>query len=111
MATHSQSSDDVAYVGITTTIEGNQMTDTVFVEGIRAFKPHENAPDFVKASLVITPDLLSAWAGNNGQHMTDYNGHGQVRLQLKESREGKYYTSVDTYKPKQSTDPSEGVPF
>ena len=48
----------------------------VFIDGVNVFQPNEKAPDFVKASLVIN------------------------RTQIKESKQGKLYASVDTFKPK-----------
>ena len=32
--------------------------ETIYVDGIRIFEPHENEPDFVKGSLIITPNDL-----------------------------------------------------
>lgn len=60
------------------------------VNGIWAYKPHENAPDFVKANFSIDSDKLQDWLRNYPDN--------QIRLNLKESRDGKFYLEVDTYK-------------
>ena len=67
-----------------------------FVDGLRAFKPHANAPDFVKAALEINISELLGWL--NAQ-----DGE-KVRLDLKESKSGTYYCSVNDFTP----DPSRG---
>lgn len=67
-----------------------------FVDGLRAFKPHANAPDFVKAALEINISELVTWL--NAQEGE------KVRLDLKESRSGTYYCSVNDFTP----DPNRG---
>ena len=67
-----------------------------FVDGLRAFKPHANAPDFVKAALEINISELIGWL--NAQEGE------KVRLDLKESRSGTYYCSVNDFTP----DPGRG---
>ena len=73
------------------------MSDTIFVEGIRVFPPHEKAPDFVKASLIITPRELIDFLKSQADNMTEYNGKKQLKCQMLEGRSG-LYLSVDTYK-------------
>lgn len=81
--------------------------EKVMVDGIRVFNKHQNAPDFVKASIVITPDDLLTFCTANDALMSEYQGKKQLRLQLLESQAGKLYMAVDTYKvepnPKSST--------
>lgn len=67
-----------------------------FVDGLRAYKPHANAPDFVKAALEINISELQGWL--NAQEGE------KVRLDLKESKSGTYYCSVNDFTP----DPSRG---
>ncbi len=66
-----------------------------FPQGIRAFKPNEKAPDFVKANLVINGEFME-WYQNN-------NNGGEVRLDLKESKNGKYYLAKNEYTPGNSS--------
>lgn len=67
-------------------------------EGIRVFNPHANAPDFVIASVVVTPDALVKFCQDNPDLLSEYNGQKQIRLQLLKSQAGKLYMAVDTYK-------------
>ena len=61
-----------------------------FVDGLRAYAPRDNAPDFVKANLVINVAELQVWLAQRS---------GEVRIDIKESRGGKYYASENDYKP------------
>lgn len=66
---------------------------TEFVDGLIAKPPHAKAPDFVKASLSIKREALIAWLqGRDGEW---------VNLDVKESRNGKWYASVNDWKPKE----------
>ena len=71
------------------------MAEIKFPEGILAKKPHENAPDFVKAKLSIKKDDLITWL-----KMQDSEW---INLDLKESQKGGYYLSVDDWKPNNQT--------
>lgn len=64
--------------------------ETKFVDGLRAYAPRDNAPDFVKANLVINVAELQAWLAQRS---------GEVRIDIKESRNGKFYASENDYKP------------
>jgi len=76
------------------------MADTIFAEGVRAFKKHDNAPEFVMATVVISINELNTWLrGEGGQYLTEYNGQKQLKLQLLNSKTGAPYLSVDTFKP------------
>lgn len=59
-----------------------------FVEGLRAFKPNEKAPDFIKASIVIDRNKLMTWLNQQKE---------EIKVDLKESKKGVYYFSVDEY--------------
>lgn len=69
------------------------MAEKVFVNGIRVFKPRDNAPDFVIADLVIKRDDLIDFLktqnyefkavikkGNKGYYM-EVNTYGQQNIQ------------------------------
>lgn len=68
------------------------MSDIKFVTGLYVNPPHEKAPDFVKAGISIKPQEFIGWLKEQAP-----NDKGYVRLQVKESRDGKWYASVDTY--------------
>ena len=63
-----------------------------FVDGLMAKKPNEKAPDFVKCALSIKRTDLIAWL--TGQK-DDW-----INVQVKESKGGKWYAEVDTWKPR-----------
>lgn len=61
-----------------------------FPEGIRVFKPNNNAPDFIKADLVIDRGALISYLAGSQEK--------EIRLSIKESREGKWYVAINDYK-------------
>jgi len=74
------------------------MPQKIYPKGIQIFPKNEKAPDFVGDTVIITPDVLNYWCSNEGkQHMTDYKGKLQIKLQIT-YYEGKPQISVDTYK-------------
>ena len=68
------------------------MADMKFVDGMFVKAPHANAPDFVKASISLKIVEMLAWLN---QQQGEW-----VNLDMKESREGKWYVSVSTFEPK-----------
>ena len=75
-----------------------------FPKGLMVKKPRDNAPDFVKASISIKVEELIEWlSGRDGEW---------VNLDVKESKGGKWYAAVNTFKPKQreETKPGANVP-
>jgi hydrogenase maturation factor HypE len=72
----------------------------VFVDGLNIFTPSENAPDWVKADMVINPTNLIKWLEKNDQYLREGKRGLELRLQIKQSAQGKLYASVDTYQPK-----------
>ena len=79
------------------------MSDIIFVNGLSAKKPHENAPDFVKANLSVKVASLHEWLNEN-QGLA--NDAGFINLTLKESKAGKWYIAVDNYTPKKQNNPN-----
>lgn len=67
--------------------------EKVFVDGM-IVKRHPNAPDFVKASVSFKMDEFLAFAR---QHHKDK----WLNVQIKESRGGKLYAELDTWRPSQ----------
>ena len=63
-----------------------------FPKGLFANKPHENAPEFIKCSININRDEFITWLRDQGEKVT---------LDVKESKDGKWYASVNEYKKKE----------
>lgn len=96
------------------------MADQILPKGVRLFNKHQNAPDFVIGSLVITPNDLVAWLKEQPELMTEYNGAKQIRLQMLKSKDGNLYAAVDQYKataseakaePAVKIEDTSGLPF
>ena len=64
-----------------------------FVNGLIVKAPHEKAPDFVKASISIKVADLQLWLSTRSEDW--------VNIDVKESKGGKWYAAVSTFKPKQ----------
>jgi len=89
--------------------------DQPFIEGFRAFKPSDKAPEFIKANIVIDVVMLTNWLNENA------NAEGMVRLVIKESKAGKFYAEKDQYTAKPQEEktvqmgvddiPAEELPF
>ena len=73
------------------------MSEKIYPKGLRTFKPNENAPDFVKGTLIITPSELVQFCEEKKELMTDYKGTPQLKCQILEGDKGIYFV-VDTYK-------------
>ena len=81
------------------------MTDPIFPNGIRVFPPREGAPEFVKGALSIETNKFCAWLGQQPEPT--------VRLDIKQSRNGKWYLQLNTWKPKNAEtqdDATDGQP-
>ncbi len=73
------------------------MTDQkekVFPAGLVYKLPHPNAPQWVKANLSFKVDEFIAW-------LKTYNNDGWVNVDVKESKGGKVYCELSTYKREQ----------
>ena len=62
-----------------------------FIDGLFAKAPHPNAPDFVKAKISIKREELINWLNNRSDEW--------VNIDVKEGITGKWYASVDNWKP------------
>jgi hypothetical protein len=69
------------------------MTDARFVDGLIAKAPRQGAPTFVKARLSVKRNELIAWLEKEGGEW--------VNLDIKESKNGKWYAQVNDWKPEQ----------
>ena len=67
-----------------------------FVDGLIVKAPHQNAPDFVKAAISIKVEDLGKWLRAKFKA-----GDEWVNIDVKESKGGKWYAAVSTFKPKQ----------
>ncbi len=72
--------------------------EKIYAAGLRTFPKHENAPDFVLGTLIITPNELFSWLKENEQYLTEYKDTKQLKLQILNGDKG-IYTVVDTWKP------------
>lgn len=71
-----------------------------FVNGLIAKAPNENAPEYVKAKLSIRRQELIDWlSARDGDW---------INAEVKESKGGKWYIAVDSWKPNQ--DSGNGTP-
>jgi len=68
------------------------MSENIFIDGIRIDPPHEKAPSFIKGKLGIKVDTLINFL------MENQNDRGYVNCDLKESKEGKLYLTLNNYK-------------
>ena len=66
-----------------------------FVDGLIVKAPHPKAPDYVKASISIKVEDLGKWL--RGKYRS---GSEWVNIDVKESKAGKWYAAVSTFKPK-----------
>jgi hypothetical protein len=80
-----------------------------FVDGLIVKAPNPKAPDFVKASISIKVEDLGKWLRAKYKA-----GDEWVNIDVKESKSGKWYAAVSTFKPKQgksAADIESDVPF
>lgn len=83
------------------------MSDIQFINGLMFKAPNPKAPEFVKASGSIKrEDLIATLSGMEGEW---------INFDVKESKGGKWYAAVNTYKPnseprKPSRAPVKGCP-
>lgn len=64
-----------------------------FPDGLMVKAPHANAPSFVKAAISIKVEDFTKW-------LLTKSGTDWVNLDVKESKGGKWYVAVSTFKPK-----------
>lgn len=65
--------------------------ETKFVNGLRIFKPHVNAPEFIKFSGLIHKKEMLEFLKNIPKE--------EIRFDCKESKSGTFYTQISTWKP------------
>lgn len=72
------------------------MADNKFVAGLIVKAPHAKAPDYVKCRLSIKREDLIHW-------LESQDGDW-INVDVKESREGKWYAAVNDWKPDNQRD-------
>lgn len=78
------------------------MADEIeFVNGLIVKAPRETAPDFVKCAISIKVADLSAWLAGKSDEW--------INIDVKESKGGKWYAAVSTFKPKQREESKPGA--
>lgn len=74
--------------------------EQIFPQGLICFPPHENAPEWIKAEVIISIDKLNEWVGDNAEHLQTHKKYGeQLKLTLKEGKDGNIYFTVNNFKP------------
>ena len=68
--------------------------EVVFAEGIGFAGPRPKAPEYIKGRVWVRVKQFVEFLENN-DHIHD----GYLNLELKESKSGKLYLAVDTWKP------------
>ena len=86
------------------------MAETIYPKGFRTFERRENAPDFVLGTLIINPNEFFAWVKENPNFISDYTSKDgvkskQLKLNILKSQKGGINFTVDTYKPKDDSNP------
>jgi len=67
-----------------------------FLDGLIAKKPGEKAPQFIITKLSFKVEEFI-------KTLQELNKNNWVNVEIRESRQGKYYAIVDEYKPSQET--------
>lgn len=76
------------------------MSDNEFINGLIVKAPNDNAPEYVKAKVSIKREELIAWLQTKDSEW--------VNADIKVSQTGKWYVSVDNWKPNgQRQEPSK----
>jgi len=72
------------------------MAENIFAEGIYLNKVSDKAPEFIKANVSIHIEKAIAWLETQKGNVDE---KGYIKLTGKESKEGKRYFQLDTWKP------------
>lgn len=64
-----------------------------FLQGLRVYRPREGAPEFIKLNMVFDKAAFLMWL-----EAQEVDEKGQIRADLKESREGKLYVERNNWK-------------
>ena len=75
-----------------------------YANGFRSFEPKPGQPDFVLGAIAVVPEDLLKWCNENPDLCGEYQGKKQVWFQTLRGKDGKVYSALNTYKPKDKTD-------
>lgn len=79
--------------------------DIIFVDGLKFEKPKEGAPEFIKGKLSIHAERLTKFIAEHK------NENGYLNIDLKKSKEGNLYLTLNTYKRNREKDIKDSIPF
>lgn len=72
------------------------MSNNIYPKGITFFPPRQNAPEWVKGTIIVTPNDLYKWIKENEALLVESEKYGkQITFQATDKG-----LKVDTYKPK-----------
>jgi hypothetical protein len=80
------------------------MAEIIFTEGMKAFKPRDTAPEFVKADLLIDVAKFTVFINDHAKP------DGTMRVQIREAKTGNYFAALDQWTkpaPKTADAPTE----
>lgn len=78
----------------------NNEKEKSFVKGLFAYEPRDTAPDFIKCDLSLNPKSLAAWLAGQKEEW--------VKVQVKVSKNGKWYAEVNNWKPEKAAGTAKG---
>ena len=81
--------------------------DIQFVDGLIVKAPRPGAPDFVKASISIRVEDLGKWL----REQYKAGNKEWINVDVKESKGGKWYAAVNTFKPEKKAAPEQKRPM
>lgn len=79
--------------------------DKIFAP-ISWYDPNQNAPSFIKGSQWIKPAEFKQFMEDNIEHITE---KGWLKITMKESKTGKIYFELDTWKPEHKVPETQEV--
>ena len=79
--------------------------DIIFIDGLKFEKPKEGAPEFIKGKLSIHAERLTKFIAEHK------NENGYLNIDLKKSKEGNLYLTLNTYKRNVEKDIKDSIPF
>lgn len=71
--------------------------EKIYPQGVKMFNRRENAPSFVKGTMVVNVEEFAKFINENQNLLSEYNGKPQLKLNVLEGDKGLYLV-VDTYK-------------
>lgn len=81
------------------------MAEKQFADGIRFNTPSEKAPEFVKGTISIQIEKFIPWAQAHADE------RGWINLDVKESKGGKIYCEVSSWKPNKKAETNDEPAF